>query len=161
MSGVYASGYRDGGLAEVRQRVERFAERAGRRPRMLVVKLGQDGHNRGAKVVVTGFADLGFDVDLGPLFSTPAEAARHAVENDVHVVGVSSLVAGHRVLVPELMNALAAEGASDVVVVVGGVIPPDDVPELRELGVAAVFPPGTPIPDAARQVLDAIEARGR
>jgi methylmalonyl-CoA mutase len=159
VSGVYASGYAEGGLREIQERVARFAEREGRRPRMLVVKLGQDGHNRGAKVVVTAFADLGFDVDLGPLFSTPAEAARHAVENDVHVVGVSSLAAGHRVLVPELIKALAAEGASGVAVVVGGVVPPDDVPALRAQGVAAVFPPGTPIPEAARMVLDAIEAR--
>ena len=156
--GVYASGYADDRLESIQARVERFAERVGRRPRMLVVKLGQDGHNRGAKVVVSAFADLGFDVDLGPLFSTPAEAARHAIENDVHVIGVSSLAAGHRVLVPELLEELQASGAQAVAVVVGGVVPPADVSVLEAAGVAAVFPPGTPIPDAADVVLDTIEA---
>ena len=158
--GVYGGSYPDNGLKDMRNRVEAFALRVGRRPRMLVAKLGQDGHSRGAKVVVTGFADLGFDIDLGPLFSTPTEVARHAVENDVHAIGVSSLTAGHRTLVPQLMKALASESGSDIVVVVGGVVPPEDLPLLEAAGVSAVFPPGTPIPDAAARVLDAIEAGG-
>ena len=126
---------------------------------MLVVKLGQDGHDRGAKVVATGFADLGFDVDVGPLFQTPEEAARHAVENDVHVVGVSSLAAGHNTLVPQLSESLAAEGAHDIAVVVGGVVPKGDYEALKAAGVDAVFGPGTPILEAADNVLTAIERR--
>ena len=120
---------------------------------MLVVKMGQDGHDRGAKVIATAFADLGFDVDVGPLFQTPAEAARVAVENDVHVVGVSSQAAGHKTLVPQLIEALREQGADDVLVVCGGVIPPGDHAFLEEAGVAAVFGPGTNIPDAASRVL--------
>src|SRR5680860_708407 len=127
ISGVYGSAYEgDEGYERIRSDVEEFAAAEGRRPRMLVVKLGQDGHDRGAKVIATAFADIGFDVDIGPLFQTPAEAARDAVENDVHVVGVSSQAAGHKTLVPELIRELEAAGASDVVVVVGGVIPPHD-----------------------------------
>jgi methylmalonyl-CoA mutase len=118
------------------------------------VKLGQDGHDRGAKVIATAFADLGFDVDVGPLFQTPDEAARDAVDNDVHVVGVSSQAAGHRTLVPQLVAALREAGGEDVVVVCGGVIPPQDHDELHEAGVAAIFGPGTNIPAAARRVLD-------
>jgi methylmalonyl-CoA mutase len=160
VQGVYAASYDDDALNVMLDRVKAFERKEGRRPRMLVVKLGQDGHDRGAKVVATAFADLGFDVDLGPLFSTPTEAARHAVENDVHVVGVSSLAAGHKTLVPELIAALKKEDAGDVLVVCGGVIPPDDYAFLKREGVAAVFGPGTPIPDAAGEVLDALEQRG-
>ena len=157
--GVYARTFGDdGAVATLRARAARFAEKSGRRPRMLVVKLGQDGHDRGAKVVATAFADLGFDVDIGPLFSTPDEAARHAVENDVHVVGVSTLAAGHKTLVPALVDALKQEKAGDVKIVVGGVIPPDDVPWLLAHGASAVFTPGTPIPECAASVLDAIGA---
>ncbi|MGI5429550.1 methylmalonyl-CoA mutase [Streptomyces sp. CA-179760] len=129
--------------------VSDFEEAEGRRPRILVAKMGQDGHDRGQKVIATAFADLGFDVDVGPLFQTPAEVARQAVEADVHIVGVSSLAAGHLTLVPALREALAEEGREDIMIVVGGVIPPQDVPTLLEMGAAAVFPPGTVIPDAA------------
>jgi methylmalonyl-CoA mutase len=124
---------------------------------MLVVKMGQDGHDRGAKVIATGFADLGFDVDVGVLFQTPAEAAADAVDNDVHVVGVSSQAAGHKTLVPQLIAELKAKGAEDISVVVGGVIPPQDYDFLREAGVAAIFGPGTNIVDAAGEVLDLLE----
>jgi methylmalonyl-CoA mutase len=160
ISGVYGAAYEgDEGFAGVQADIAAFAEEEGRRPRLLVVKLGQDGHDRGAKVIATAFADLGFDVDVGPLFQTPAEAARDAVENDVHVVGVSSQAAGHRTLVPQLIEALAAAGASEVVVIAGGVIPPQDYDALRAAGVAAVFGPGTNIPRAARDVLDLIRER--
>jgi methylmalonyl-CoA mutase len=143
-------------IAAVRARVEAFLAREGRRPRLLVVKLGQDGHDRGAKVVASAFADLGFDVDVGPLFQTPEEGARLAIDSDVHVVGVSSLAAGHKTLVPRLVEALKAQGAGDIVVIAGGVIPPKDHAFLKEHGVACVFGPGTPIPQAALAVLDAI-----
>jgi methylmalonyl-CoA mutase len=157
--GVYGAAYEgDEAFDAVQRDVEAFAEAEGRRPRMLVVKMGQDGHDRGAKVIATAFADLGFDVDVGPLFQTPAEAARDAVDNDVHVVGVSSQAAGHLTLVPQLVAELKAAGADDVVVVCGGVIPPQDYPRLREAGVAAIFGPGTNIPVAARQVLDLLRA---
>ena len=125
---------------------------------MLVVKMGQDGHDRGAKVIATAFADIGFDVDLGPLFQTPEEAAREAIENDVHVIGVSSQAAGHKTLVPQLIEALKAEGADDIVVIAGGVIPQQDYDYLYDAGVSLIFGPGTPIPDAARKVLDAVNA---
>lgn len=128
---------------------------------MLVAKMGQDGHDRGAKVVGTAFADLGFDVDFGPLFETPAEVARAAVENDVHVVGVSSQAAGHKTLVPQLIEELRSQGAGDIVVVCGGVIPPQDHKFLEDAGVAAVFGPGTNIPDAARRVLEVVTERRR
>jgi methylmalonyl-CoA mutase len=158
--GVYGSAYEgDEEFAGVQRDVEAFAAAEGRRPRMLVVKLGQDGHDRGAKVIATAFADLGFDVDVGPLFQTPAEAARDAVDNDVHVVGVSSQAAGHRTLVPQLVEELRALGAEDVVVVCGGVIPPQDYDDLRAAGVAAIFGPGTNIPTAARQVIDLLASR--
>ncbi|OON15912.1 B12 binding domain protein, partial [Opisthorchis viverrini] len=134
-----------------------FAAHEGRRPRILVAKLGQDGHDRGGKVIATGFSDLGFDVDVGPLFSTPSEAAQQAVDADVHVVGVSSLAAGHKTLVPELVKELSKLGGKDIVVVVGGVIPPQDYEFLLENGVACVFGPGTRIPEAAVQVLEAIK----
>ena len=121
--------------------------------------MGQDGHDRGAKVIATGFADLGFDVDVGPLFQTPEEAARQAIENDVHVVGVSSQAAGHKTLVPQLVQALRAEGAGDILVVVGGVIPQQDYPALREAGAAGIFGPGTPILKSAREVLELLNKR--
>jgi len=154
ISGVYGSAYEDDDeFRGIREEVARFAAEAGRQPRMLVAKMGQDGHDRGAKVVGTAFADLGFDVDFGPLFETPAEVAKAAVENDVHVVGVSSQAAGHKTLVPQLIDELKAAGADDIVVVVGGVIPPQDYRFLEDHGVAAVFGPGTNIPAAAHKVL--------
>ncbi len=159
VSGVYGGAFEgDEGYAALRDRVTRFAEEEGRRPRMLVVKMGQDGHDRGAKVIATAFADLGFDVDVGSLFQTPDEAARQAVENDVHVVGISTQAAGHRTLVPELVNALHNEGADDIHVVVGGVVPARDYDFLKENGADAIFGPGTPIPEAAGRVLDLLEA---
>ncbi|MDQ0936295.1 methylmalonyl-CoA mutase [Streptomyces turgidiscabies] len=138
--------------------VDAFEEAEGRRPRILVAKMGQDGHDRGQKVIATAFADLGFDVDVGPLFQTPGEVARQAVEADVHIVGVSSLAAGHLTLVPALREELAAEGREDIMIVVGGVIPPQDVPTLLEMGAAAVFPPGTVIPDAAHDLVQRLSA---
>jgi methylmalonyl-CoA mutase len=154
VSGVYGGQYDgDAGYAAIQREVEDFAREEGRRPRMLVVKLGQDGHDRGAKVIATAFADLGFDVDIGPLFQTPEEAARQAVENDVHVIGVSSQAAGHKTLVPALIAALKAQGSGEILVVVGGVIPPQDYAFLKEAGVAAVFGPGTNIPAAASEIL--------
>ncbi|CAN5619860.1 methylmalonyl-CoA mutase [soil metagenome] len=160
ISGVFSSAYEgDEGYAAILADVEAFAADEGRRPRMLVVKMGQDGHDRGAKVIATAFADLGFDVDVGPLFQTPAEAARDAVENDVHVVGVSSQAAGHRTLVPQLIAALREAGAGDVLVVCGGVIPPQDHAFLHDAGVAAVFGPGTNITEAAASVIELIRKR--
>jgi methylmalonyl-CoA mutase len=160
ISGVYAAAYEgDEAFAQIRQRVDAFADSEGRRPRMLVAKMGQDGHDRGAKVIATAFADLGFDVDVGALFQTPEEVARDAVEHDVHVIGVSSQAAGHKTLVPHLMEALRAAGGGDILVVVGGVIPAQDYGLLEEAGVAAVFGPGTPIPDAAARVLDLLAAK--
>jgi methylmalonyl-CoA mutase len=160
VSGVYRRIYEGDEVFEALVReVEEFAAAEGRRPRMLVVKLGQDGHDRGMKVIATAFADLGFDVDVGPLFQVPAEAARQALENDVHVVGVSSQAAGHKTLVPQLMEELRREGADNVAVVVGGVVPPRDHAYLRERGVAAIFGPGTAVPDAAREVLQVIRDR--
>ena len=160
LSGVYAAGYDgDEGFASLQSEIEAFAEAEGRRPRILVVKMGQDGHDRGAKVIATGFADLGFDVDVGPLFQTPDEAARQAIENDVHVVGVSSQAAGHKTLVPQLIAALREQGAGDILVVVGGVIPQQDYPALREAGAAGIFGPGTPILSSAREVLNLLRAR--
>lgn len=158
ISGVYNSAYEgDEGFMKIKQKVETFAEQQGRRPRMLVVKMGQDGHDRGAKVIATAFADLGFDVDVGPMFQTPEEAARQAIENDVHVVGVSSQAAGHKTLVPQMIESLKSQGAGEIIVVCGGVIPPKDYDELTAIGVAAIFGPGTNIPDAAEKVLDLIQ----
>src|SRR6185437_2699922 len=137
--------------------IEAFAREEGRRPRMLVVKLGQDGHDRGAKVIATAFADIGFDVDIGALFQTPQEAARQAVENDVHIVGVSSQAAAHKTLVPALVEALREAGAGDILVVCGGVIPPQDYDFLKEAGAAAVYGPGTNIPQAAAEILSLIQ----
>ena len=159
ISGVYGSAYQDDDeYNQLAARVEAFKEDNGRRPRLLVVKMGQDGHDRGAKVIATAFADLGFDVDIGPLFQTPAEAARDAVDNDVHVVGVSSQAAGHNTLVPELIDELAKAGASDVHVVVGGVVPPQDYDQLRQAGVGAIFGPGTNILKAAAEVVSLISS---
>jgi len=160
ISGVYGSAYAgDARFAEIQAAVAAFARDEGRRPRMLVVKLGQDGHDRGAKVIATAFADIGFDVDIGPLFQTPEEAARHAVENDVHVVGISSQAAGHKTLVPQIIAELHAQGAGDVLVVCGGVIPPQDHAMLKAAGVAAIYGPGTNIPQAAGEVLRLIRNR--
>jgi methylmalonyl-CoA mutase len=157
ISGVYGGHYEsDADWQSLRKDIDAFAKEHGRRPRILVVKMGQDGHDRGAKVIATAFADLGFDVDVGPLFQTPEEAARQAVENDVHVVGVSSQAAGHTTLVPALVKALEALGAPEIVVTAGGVIPQQDYDALKAAGVADVFGPGTPVPVAARRVLDAI-----
>ena len=154
VSGVYGAAYaQDDAFQTIRRETALFAEAEGRRPRILVVKLGQDGHDRGAKVIATAFADIGFDVDIGPLFQTPEEAARDALENDVHVVGVSSQAAGHKTLVPELVEALREAGAGHVVVVCGGVIPPQDHEFLHEAGVAAVYGPGTNIPAAAQDIM--------
>ena len=160
VSGIYGAAHGDDAeFARIRAEVQAFAEAEGRRPRLLVVKLGQDGHDRGAKVIATAFADIGFDVDVGPLFQTPEEAARDAVENDVHVVGISSLAAGHRTLVPELIDALRAKGAGNVLVICGGVIPPQDHARLKQDGVAAVYGPGTNIPHAAAEIMTLIKSR--
>ena len=144
---------------EVRRLVAQIEESEGRRPRMLVAKMGQDGHDRGQKVIATAFADLGFDVDIGSLFQTPAETARQAVENDVHIVGVSSLAAGHLTLVPQLREELARLGREDIVIAVGGVIPPQDYQALYDAGASAVFGPGTVIGEAAAELLHALADR--
>ena len=158
ISGVYSRAYGDDAtIAAVRGMADAFAEREGRRPRILVAKMGQDGHDRGAKVIATAFADLGFDVDIGPLFQTPAEAARQAIENDVHIIGVSSLAAGHKTLLPQLIDELRQVGRGDIMVVIGGVIPTQDHAFLREHGAAAIFGPGTIIPNAARQILEELD----
>ena len=160
VGGVYGAAYEaDAEFMAIKQDVEAFAREDGRRPRMLVVKLGQDGHDRGAKVIASAFADIGFDVDIGPLFQTPAEAARQALENDVHVVGVSSQAAGHKALVPKLIAALDAQGTNNILVVCGGVIPPQDHDALHAAGVAAIYGPGTNIPQAAQDVLRLIRAQ--
>jgi methylmalonyl-CoA mutase len=160
VSGVYGAAYQgDEDFRRIQRDVDAFAEEEGRRPRMLVVKMGQDGHDRGAKVIATAFADIGFDVDVGPLFQTPEEAARQAVENDVHVIGVSSQAAGHKTLVPHLIEELRRQGAGDILVVCGGVIPPQDYPFLREAGVAAIYGPGTNIPRSAAEILRMIRSR--
>ncbi|WP_376962504.1 methylmalonyl-CoA mutase [Azospirillum sp. A26] len=154
VSGVYGSAYEgDEGFRKIQEEVASFAADEGRRPRILVVKMGQDGHDRGAKVIATSFADIGFDVDIGPLFQTPDEAARQAVENDVHVIGVSSQAAGHKTLVPQLIEELRRQGAGDILVVCGGVIPPQDYDFLYKAGAAAIYGPGTNIPKAASDIL--------
>ena len=162
LAGVYGSAYEgDENFEAIQRSVEDFAKEEGRRPRMLVVKMGQDGHDRGAKVIATAFADIGFDVDVGPLFQTPEEAAQDAVDNDVHVVGISSQAAGHKTLAPKLVEALKAADAGEILVVCGGVIPQQDYEYLKSAGVAAIFGPGTNIPDAAQNVLDLIrKSRG-
>ncbi|TDL81311.1 methylmalonyl-CoA mutase [Palleronia sediminis] len=159
LSGVYGAAYEgDADYAAIQARIDDFAEAEGRRPRILVVKIGQDGHDRGAKVIATAFADIGFDVDVGPLFQTPDEAAQDAIDNDVHVVGLSSQAAGHLTNAPRLIEALRAQGAGDILVICGGVIPVSDYAALREAGVAAIFGPGTNIPEAASRVIDLIRA---
>ncbi len=160
ISGVYASEYADTSRIDaIRKRCQDFAAKEGRRPRILIAKMGQDGHDRGAKVVATAYADLGFDVDISPMFQTPEEAAKMAIENDVHIVGVSSLAAGHKTLVPQLIAALKAGGSDDIQVVVGGVIPPADYDFLFAAGAVAVFGPGTSITDSANQTLNALEKK--
>ena len=159
LAGVYGAAYEgDAGFARIRADVEAFEAAEGRRPRMMVVKMGQDGHDRGAKVIATAFADIGFDVDVGPLFQTPEEAAQDAIDNDVHVVGISSQAAGHKTLAPMLIAALREKGAGEILVVCGGVIPAQDYDFLRAHGVAAIFGPGTNIPEAAREILGLIRA---
>ena len=161
LAGVYGAAYEgDEGFAAIQKSVEDFAEAEGRRPRMLVVKMGQDGHDRGAKVIATAFADIGFDVDVGPLFQTPEEAAQDAVDNDVHVIGISSQAAGHKTLAPQLIEALKDKDAGDILVICGGVIPQQDYDFLKKAGVKAIFGPGTNIPEAAQDILRLIrEAR--
>ncbi len=157
LAGVYGAAYEgDEGFAAIQKSVEDFAEAEGRRPRMLVVKMGQDGHDRGAKVIATAFADIGFDVDVGPLFQTPAEAAQDAIDNDVHVIGISSQAAGHKTLAPQLITALKEAGAEDILVICGGVIPQQDYQFLYDAGVKAIFGPGTNIPKAAQDILKLI-----
>jgi methylmalonyl-CoA mutase len=157
--GVYGSFYKnDEAWQNIMRRVEKFEKAQGRRPRMLVCKMGQDGHDRGAKVIATAFADVGFDIDLSPMFSTPEEVVRQAVENDVHVIGVSSQAAGHKTMIPQLINELQKAEASDIAVIIGGVIPKQDYGFLKQVGVKGIFGPGTPIPQAADEVLGVIEA---
>jgi methylmalonyl-CoA mutase len=159
VSGVYGGSFAgDGAWVRLKADIEAFAAAEGRRPRLMIAKLGQDGHDRGAKVVATAFADLGFDVDIGPLFQTPEEAARQAIENDVHAIGVSTLAGGHKTLVPAIVAALSAQGVDDIIVFVGGVIPAQDYAELYAAGVAGIYGPGTPIPDSAADVLAKIRA---
>jgi methylmalonyl-CoA mutase len=158
ISGVYQSIVEHNeDFIKARQLADQFAEKEGRRPRILVAKLGQDGHDRGAKVVASGYADLGFDVDMGPLFQTPEECARQAIENDVHAVGVSTLAAGHKTLVPAIIEELKKQGADDIIVFVGGVIPRQDYDFLYEAGVKGIYGPGTPIPASAKDVLEQIK----
>jgi methylmalonyl-CoA mutase len=154
ITGVYAAETQgDEAFEDVRRMASEFAEAEGRRPRILVAKMGQDGHDRGSKVIATAFADLGFDVDIGPLFQTPDEVARHAIENDVHIVGASSLAGGHKTLVPQLIEKLRELGRDDIMVIVGGVIPPQDYDALYKAGAMGIFGPGTRIPEAAREIL--------
>jgi methylmalonyl-CoA mutase len=158
VSGAYASSYQQ--QSDIDATIEasrKFADKHGRHPRILVAKLGQDGHDRGQKVIATGFADLGFDVDIGPLFQTPEEVARQAIDADVHVVGISTQAAGHKTLIPQLIEQLKAQGAGSVLVVCGGVIPPQDYEFLQQVGVTAVFGPGTKIPAAALEVIEKID----
>jgi methylmalonyl-CoA mutase len=160
ISGVYGMAFgKNDEWDELKAEVDAFAEQEGRRPRVMIAKLGQDGHDRGAKVVATALADLGFDIDIGPLFQTPEEAARQTIENDCHAVGVSTLAAGHKTLVPELIKALRDQGADDVCVFVGGVIPAQDYEFLAKAGAVGVFGPGTPIPACARRILEAIRKK--
>ncbi|MBO5252205.1 MAG: cobalamin-dependent protein, partial [Bacteroidaceae bacterium] len=155
ISNVYSSESKnDGDFEKVCRMTDEFAKREGRRPRIMIAKMGQDGHDRGAKVVATGYADCGFDVDMGPLFQTPAEAARDAVENDVHAVGVSSLAAGHKTLIPQLMEELKKLGREDILVFAGGVIPMQDYDFLYKAGVVAIFGPGTSVAKAAVQIME-------
>ena len=160
ISGVYSSEFADDEvIKEVRQMTDDFEKREGRRPRIMVAKMGQDGHDRGAKVVATAYADMGFDVDVGPLFQTPAETAQDAVDNDVHIVGMSSLAAGHKTLLPQLVEELKKRGRGDIMVVAGGVIPAQDYQFLYDHGAACIFGPGTVIPAAAREMLQVLNKR--
>jgi methylmalonyl-CoA mutase len=162
VSGVYGARFAaDATWQRLKQDVDAFAAAEGRRPRLMIAKLGQDGHDRGAKVVATAFADLGFDVDIGPLFQTPEEAARQAIENDAHAIGVSTLAGGHKTLVPAIVAALRAQGVDDIVVFVGGVVPQQDYAALTAAGVAGIYGPGTPIPESAADVLAKIRAARR
>jgi len=157
ISGVYSGEYmKSEEIQEVRKLTDEFEKKEGRRPRIMVAKMGQDGHDRGGKVVATAFADLGFDVDMGALFQTPEETAKQAVENDVHIVGASSLAAGHKTLVPKLIEELKKFGREDIIVTAGGVIPPQDYDYLYKQGVAFIFGPGTVIPDAAKKLMEAL-----
>ena len=157
ISGVYASEFKDTEIiTALRKRTENFEKTHGRRPRILVTKMGQDGHDRGVKVIATAYADFGFDVDISPMFQTPEEAARMAVENDVHVVGVSSLAAGHKTLVPALVAALKKEGAEDIMVMVGGIIPPKDYDMLKAAGAVEIFGPGSVVTECANKTLNAL-----
>ena len=154
ISGVYGAEFGDSELVgDVRRRTDEFERNHGRRPRIMVAKIGQDGHDRGAKVIATAFADLGFDVDIGPLFETPEETARHAIENDAHIVGMSSLAGGHKTLLPQLVEQLKKLGRDDIMVVIGGVIPPKDYEFLTKNGAASIFGPGTVIPVAADEII--------
>jgi methylmalonyl-CoA mutase len=157
ISGVYSKAIKnDESFEKAKQLANKFAEKEGRRPRIMIAKMGQDGHDRGAKVVATGYADVGFDVDIGPLFQTPAEAAKQAVENDVHILGVSSLAAGHKTLVPQVIEELKKYGREDIMVIVGGVIPAQDYQFLFDAGAVAVFGPGTKISEAAISILEVL-----
>ena len=157
VTGVYAAAYDSAeGWERLQQEIRAFADEQGRRPRVMIAKLGQDGHDRGAKVVATAYADLGFDVDMGPLFQTPAECARQAIENDVHAVGISTLAAGHKTLVPAIIDELRQQGAEDIIVFVGGVVPAQDYEFLYQAGVKGIYGPGTPIPASAKDVLEQI-----
>ena len=159
VTGVYAAAYDSAeGWDKLKTEIADFAKEQGRQPRVLIAKLGQDGHDRGAKVVATAFADLGFDVDIGPLFQTPEECARQAIENDVHAVGVSTLAAGHKTLVPAIVNSLREQGGGEIIVFVGGVIPRQDYEFLLAAGVKGIYGPGTPIPASAKDVLEHIKA---
>jgi methylmalonyl-CoA mutase len=159
ISGVYSSEVgQSPAVAEARAAVEQFAEETGRRPRILVAKMGQDGHDRGQKVIATAFADLGMDVDVGPMFATPEETARQAIDSDVHVVGVTSLAAGHLTLVPALRQEMDKLGGQDILIVVGGVIPPDDFDQLYKDGAVAIYPPGTVIAESAVDLLTKLKA---
>jgi methylmalonyl-CoA mutase len=159
VTGVYAAAYDSAeGWEKLKREIDAFAEENGRRPRVMIAKLGQDGHDRGAKVVTTAFADLGFDVDIGPLFQTAEECARQAIENDVHAVGISTLAAGHKTLVPAIIESLKAQGGEDIVVFVGGVVPQQDYQFLFNAGVKGIYGPGTPVPASAKDVLEQIKA---
>jgi methylmalonyl-CoA mutase len=160
ISGVYSSEFGEAEeVANVRKATDAFEKEHGRRPRIMIAKMGQDGHDRGAKVVATAYADLGFDVDIGPLFQTPEETARQAVENDVHIVGMSSLAAGHKTLLPQLRDELAKLGRPDIMIICGGVIPAQDYDFLLKNGAAAIFGPGTVIPVAAQKMIDELNKR--
>ena len=159
ISGVYGSAYAgDKSFEKIQSKVKNFHIKEGRRPRILMIKMGQDGHDRGAKVIASAFADIGFDVDIGPLFQTPEEAARQAIESDVHIIGVSSQAAGHKTLVPQLIKVLKELGGENILVICGGVIPPQDYDFLYQVGAAAIFGPGTNITSAAAKILELIKS---